>query len=282
MELNATHTALIDPITLQQLIQKNAPSLLIIDLCSPENYQQGHIPGAIHVPPSALSCGIKPAPGKLPSHEQLTALFESIGLTPSSHVVVYDDAGSSWAGRMIWTLDIIGHTQCQLLNGGRAAWLSEGLDLTSQTPSVKTSQLDLTLNPECIAEIEYIQKNLENPNMAIWDARSKDEYNGTKILAQRGGHIPGATHLEWTDLTDGEGKLLGIKTLKDRLHDAGLTDDKEIITHCQTHRRSGLTYFVAKKLLNYKNIKAYPGSWSEWGNSTTTPIENETFKKTNT
>ncbi|MBT3897162.1 MAG: sulfurtransferase, partial [Gammaproteobacteria bacterium] len=47
--------------------------------------------------------------------------------------------------------------------------------------------------------------------------------------------------------------------------------DKKIITHCQTHHRSGLTYLIGKSL-GY-DIKAYPGSWSEWGNHPDTPVE---------
>lgn len=279
MEHASTHSALIDTATLQQFIQNNQPQLLIIDLCSADNYQQGHIPGAVHILPSQLSCGEKPAPGKLPSIQQLQQLFEAIGLTPTSHVVVYDDAGGSWAGRMIWTLDLIGHSRSQLLNGGRKAWIETGLKLSTEIPIIEASQLDITLDQQLIADIEEIQQSLQQPDFAIWDARSKDEYDGSKILAQRGGHIPGATHMEWTDLTDENGKILDVEILQNMLNEAGLRSDKRIVTHCQTHRRSGLTYFVAKKLLHYKRIKAYPGSWSEWGNSNNTPIESETFKQ---
>ena len=56
------------------------------------------------------------------------------------------------------------------------------------------------------------------------------------------------------------------------LNALGLTQDKEIVTHCQTHHRSGYTYLLAK-ILGYTTVKAYPGSWSEWGNDLNTPIE---------
>ena len=260
------------------------PELLIIDLSSAESYAQGHIEGAVHISPSKINCGIKPATGKLPPLADLQSLFESIGLTNDKHVVVYDDAGGSWAGRMIWTLELIGHSSASLLDGGIAAWRSAGLPTlqktspaSQETAALQSSNLSLSLslNTELIADMGEILQNLDNPDYAIWDVRTPEEYNGTKVLALRGGHIPGAINLEWNSLTDASNNTC-IRPLEDiqaELNAAGLTQDKTIITHCQTHRRSGLTWFVANKLLGYKAIKAYPGSWSEWGSHSETPIE---------
>lgn len=267
-----TLPALIDASTLQRHI--NDPKLLIIDLCGSESYAEGHIPGAVHVPPTQLSSGQKPAPGQLPAQETLQHLFESIGLAPDRHVVVYDDAGGSWAGRMIWTLDIIGHKKSSLLDGGLAAWQNAGLPVSTETPAVTPSRLQLTLDSSLIADKQEILDNLDNPDYCIWDARSPEEYRGEKVQAARGGHIPGAVNLEWTELMDEQKRLLPVEQLQALLDAKGLGKNRTIATHCQTHRRSGLTWFVARKLLNYPAIKAYPGSWSEWGNSEDVPIEN--------
>ena len=56
------------------------------------------------------------------------------------------------------------------------------------------------------------------------------------------------------------------------LEKLGVTADKEVITHCQTHHRSSHTYIVLKAL-GFPRIKGYPGSWSEWGNDFELPIE---------
>ncbi len=66
---------------------------------------------------------------------------------------------------------------------------------------------------------------------------------------------------------------LRIKNLEEfdtLLNSMGLTKEKEIATHCQTHHRSGFTYLVGKIL--GRNMKAYAGSWAEWGNDTSTPV----------
>ncbi|MCW8909638.1 MAG: rhodanese-like domain-containing protein, partial [Gammaproteobacteria bacterium] len=100
------------------------------------------------------------------------------------------------------------------------------------------------------------------------------EYDGSKKFAERGGHIPGAIHFEWTDGMDRQRnyRLLADDELKSKLNALGLTEDKEIIVYCQTHHRSALSYFMLKQL-GYEKVRGYPGSWSEWGNRMDTPVE---------
>lgn len=270
-----TLPVLVDTQTLNEYL-KNHPHALIVDICTAENYAQGHIPGAVNIQPSQLSTGIQPAPGSLPTPEDLKALLESIGLTPNKHVVVYDDAGGSWAGRFIWMLDVIGHKSASLLDGGITAWRADNLPVSQEVPAARTSTLStLHYNPDLIAHKEEILAQLDKHDFVVWDARAPEEYTGTKVVSERGGHIPGAINFDWVKLYDSNNhnRLLPPEHIQAQLDAAGLTRDKHITTHCQTHRRSGLTYFVATKLLGYPHVKAYPGSWAEWGNTADLPVE---------
>lgn len=263
---------LIEPDQLEPLL--NDENLLILDVSSAENYSRFHVPGAIHIPPASLVCGIQPATGKLPDIEQLNALFSSLGLNDSKHVIAYDDEGGGWAGRLIWTLDVIGHKQYSYLNGGLYSWLNEGhpaeQTINQGIPGSYNARIDRTP----IADLEDVLALLNREDVAIWDARSAEEYAGTKVVAQRGGHIPNAINLDWLELMDRERnlRLIDLEALQKRLDSLGITQDKKVITHCQTHHRSGLSY-LAMKLLGYPDIKGYHGSWSEWGNREDTPIE---------
>jgi thiosulfate/3-mercaptopyruvate sulfurtransferase len=249
-------------------------NLLILDTCNTDNYVAGHIPGAIHIAPSGLQSGEKPGVGRIPSMEALSALFSRVGLTPDKHVIAYDDEGGGWAGRLIWTLDAIGHTNYSFLDGGLNDWTAKGFALETQTLSSPSNYPVSELNTEVIAETDDIIAQLGQSDFAIWDARSTAEYTGEKSFAPKAGHIPGAAHLEWTDLMDKENnlRLLPLENIQTMLNDRGLTSDKNIVTHCQSHHRSGLTYLVAK-ILGYPSIKGYHGSWSEWGNLDHTPFE---------
>ena len=262
----------IEPAALEEALadESLAKSLLLIDLCSDERYPRNHLPGAIHVSPTELIDGTRPAVGKLPDLPRLTAIFERIGYSPDKHIVAYDDEGGGWAGRFIWTLDVLGHQHYSYLNGGIIAWAGENRQLTSDTPQPAPTSVDLNINRAVIAEKQDVLDSLQDPGTCIWDARSAEEYSGQKVVAARGGHIPGAINLDWLHLMDADNHLKLRKDLKEFVGSKGFDGSKKVITHCQTHHRSGLTY-LAGKILGL-DIIAYHGSWSEWGNDPDTPI----------
>ncbi len=250
----------------------DAPELILIDLTSQARYDQGHIRGARFVDPKRTQLGLPPAPGLLPKHSALESLFGELGHNPDAVYVVYDDEGGGWAGRFIWLLDVIGHTRYHYLNGGVLAWEADGLALDTQIPSPHNASVALTLHSAPTATREYLQSRLGAADLAIWDARGPLEFSGEKVLSAKGGHIPGATHFEWTAGMDSTRSLRIRSDIAQVLAERGITPDKEIITHCQTHHRSGFTYLVAKAL-GYPRVKGYAGSWGEWGNHADTPVE---------
>ncbi len=268
--MQSTLPILIEPEQLEAHL--NDSKLLILDVGSEQEYELNHIPGAVYVSPRELICGIPPATGRLPSQQQLNDLFSRLGITPETHVVCYDNEGGGWAGRMIWTLDAIGHANYSCLNGGIHSWKAEGKPLETTANKPLSTKANVTINPALIVEAEDIMQRLGDADFAVWDARSPAEYKGINVFAQRGGHIPGAINCEWTILMDPSRHLRIRENAADILTDLGLTPDKDIVTHCQTHHRSGFTWLVAK-VLGYPRVRSYHGSWSEWGNRSDTPVE---------
>ncbi len=262
----------IEPTQLAALLAQPINSkLLIIDMCAEQTYLQGHIDGAIHVPPQKILAAEPPVPGKIAAVEKLNRVFSFLGLTPDTHVVVYDDEGGGWAGRMIWTLDAIGHKHYSYLNGGLHAWLASGQSVTQEIPVVTPSKVEVKLDPKVVIEIPDIIGEMDRADFVVWDARSPQEYSGERVTAQKNGHMPGAINCDWINLMDRNNSLRIRTDARDYLANLGLTADKRIITHCQSHHRSGFTYLVGKAV--GLNIRGYHGSWAEWGNHPTTPVE---------
>ena len=142
---------------------------------------------------------------------------------------------------------------------------------SNQPNSIEVNSIEEPCPNTRILADEIIQ-NLDKSDFAIWDARSPGEYSGDIIRSSRGGHIPNAINLEWTELMDRDNNLRIRQDAQQILDNLGLTKEKQIATHCQSHHRSSFTYMVAR-ILGYSEIRGYDGSWAEWGNLEYTPVE---------
>ncbi|MFY9178350.1 MAG: rhodanese-like domain-containing protein [Venatoribacter sp.] len=251
-----------------------ADNIVVLEQASLEQFQQGHIPNSLWLDFKLLQCSGNCSPGLIPEAKHLSALFGSLGINKDTHIVCSDGEGGGWAGRLIWVLDSIGHTHYSLLNGGLVAWKHANLPLSTEviTPAPSHYPIAQIKTEPTITKDDLVTK-LGDSHFVIWDARSPAEYRGKKVLAARAGHIPGAINFEWTQAMDQTRglRLKDLNELRSTLKQLGIEAGQEIVTHCQTHHRSGLTYVIGK-LLGF-NIKGYAGSWSEWGNDPHTPIQ---------
>ena len=246
---------------------------LLVQVTSRALFEQAHIPGAVLIEPGELVCGIPPASGKLPNAAQISATLSRIGYQPQKRIIAFDDEGGGWAGRLCWTLDVIGHYDWAYLDGGLHAWHAAGLPLSQgySTPA-PAEPCGITIDTDPIAEILDVMTAIEDADSVIWDVRSAEEYAGLRSGSARRGHIPGAVNLDWELLKDANRQLRLIDNLEKVIESLGLFRAEQVITHCQTHHRSGLSYLVGRLL--GLNIKAFHGSWAEWGNDPNTPITN--------
>ncbi|MDV2438223.1 rhodanese-like domain-containing protein [Acinetobacter gerneri] len=247
----------------------------IIDLSRSSVYEQLHIPHAIHLKPNVLLRQQEHATGLLPDEQGLKDLIQALNISKDHHVVVYDDEGGAWAGRLIWDLHCLGFTQTSLLNGGIHAWLGAGLPTSSnQEKSAKVENLFEIEQINSQYRILYpeLLEQVEQASVQVWDCRTVDEYTGQRLAARRGGHIPNARQFEWSTAIDRQNhlKLHPLERTKQRLEQLGFDLGQPVVVYCQSHHRSGLAYIIGR-LLNW-DIKAYDGAWSEWGNRLDSPI----------
>jgi thiosulfate/3-mercaptopyruvate sulfurtransferase len=266
---------LIEPEELERILGQE--NLLIIDLSKASTHQQAHISGAIFIDYNQLVGTNKPVFGLLPEQKILHQIMSSVGLTPETHVVAYDDEGGGKAGRLLWTLSVLGHTNYSLLNGGLAAWYNEGHPTKTTATQSTPSEYTQTIQQQNICDADYIKSVLETPNTRIIDARSLQEFDGIKKYSNRGGHIPHAIHYEWNKALQANNnwRMREKIELLDELAALDVKPDNDIIVYCHTHHRSSFS-FLMFQYLGFQNVRGYQGSWSDWGNRNDTPIENET------
>jgi thiosulfate/3-mercaptopyruvate sulfurtransferase len=248
--------------------------LRFVDMGAEATYRAGHIPGAIHLAYEAIVLAKPPAMGLLPDDDSLAAALAPLGLTSDTHVVAYDGEGSGRAARLLWTLDAVGHAHSSLLDGGLGAWQAAGGPTETDMRSVEARPLAIGRQASVIADKTYILAHLDEPGVVVLDVRTPGEFNGQDLRAARGGHIPGAVNMDWTLTMDPARApaLKPVEALHAMLASLGVTPDKEIIVHCQTHHRSSHTYVVLKSL-GFDRVRGYDGSWSDWGNDPDLPVE---------
>ena len=250
--------------------------LRIVDLSRSSVYEQLHIPHAFHLQPKYFVAQQEQANGVLPDLAGLQVLIEKLNISPQHHVVVYDDEGGAWAGRLIWNLHCLGFNRTSLINGGIHGWLGAGLPTTAEVDPVKPVadlfQIDLDTVQQHRIEYHELLQQVEQDNIQLWDCRTNEEYTGLRLAARRGGHIPNALHFEWSTALNRENhlKLHPLERTQQRLEQLGFNLQQPVVVYCQSHHRSGLAYILAR-LLNWQ-VRAYDGAWSEWGNRLDSPI----------
>ncbi len=250
--------------------------LRIVDLSRASVYDQLHIPHALHLKPKFLVRQDEQATGLLPDVDGLQELIRYLNISPEHHVVVYDDEGGAWAGRLIWNLHCLGFENTSLLNGGIHAWLAAGLPTTSEVeqfePVSALVQVDQAKIQQYRIEYTELLEKVQSSQVQLWDCRTEDEYTGLRLAARRGGHIPNALHFEWSTALNRENhlRLHPLERTQQRLEQLGFNLNEPVVVYCQSHHRSGLAYILGR-LLGW-NIQAYDGAWSEWGNRLDSPI----------
>jgi thiosulfate/3-mercaptopyruvate sulfurtransferase len=252
-----------------------------VDYDPTASYNLGHIPGAVLF--DWKRDINNPLERDILTKKQLEDLLSRSGLTKNKILVLYGDMNNWFAAFAFWILKYHGvEKQVALMNGGRAKWLAEGREVTTEIPSYSRTSFKVKSGNENVrAYLNYVIKSLNKPKKVFLDVRSPSEFTG-EITAppeypnehvQRGGHIPGAVNIPWSEAINENGTFKPAEELDTLYQSRGVTPDKEVLTYCGIGERASFTWFVLKYLLGYPNVKNYDGSWAEWGNIVRNPIE---------
>ena len=241
------------------------PALVILHVAEDKSdYAQAHIPGARFVAYGSVSvAGADDLGAELPPPAALKELFENLGVSDTSRVVIYGHP--VLASRLFFTLDVAGHSHVALLDGGLRAWQGDGGEVArGEERSPVRGTFTPRVTAERVATADWIRR--QGGAIALVDVRPDPEFTGSDGGmggAHVPGHIEGAAQLTWNALVAPDGRFLPAEQLRAKLAAAGAVAGKPVVPYCMIGMRASVVYFVARHL--GLDARLYDGSIVDWG-----------------
>ncbi len=256
----------------------SSENLVLLHVGNRAEYDATHIPGARYISLSMI--GVRDENGlflQMPPVAQLDSVFESLGVSDDSRIVVY--FGKDWAtptARVFLTLDYLGlGSRASILDGGMPAWTAEGRPVTAEIPTPKRGALTPQPRQDVVAHADWLAANLEKTSVAVIDARTSNFYSGARggHGMPRAGHIAGAQSIPFPTVLDDETlKFKNVDTLREMFRAAGAEPGDTVVTYCHIGQQASLVYLTARSL-GYA-ARMYDGSFQEWSNREDLPVVN--------
>ncbi len=271
---------LVDTNWVNQHLNDATTRIVEVDYDPTANYNLGHIPGAVLL--DWRKDMNDPVARDIVSRQQLEEILGKVGVSNNQTLVLYGDFNNWFAAFVYWIMKYYGIEKTVLMNGGRKKWIAEDKEVTKDIPTYPPTTFKAGGQVEALrVYLDDVRKSLKRSDIVLVDVRSPAEFTGEITAppeypnehAQRGGHIPGAVNIPWSQAVKEDGTFKAPDELERLYQSKGVTPDKSIITYCRIGERSSFTWFVLKYLLGYQNVRNYDGSWTEWGNMIRNPIQ---------
>ncbi|MDH5761773.1 MAG: rhodanese-like domain-containing protein [Nitrospinota bacterium] len=267
-------------ITVKNLQNLPGSQVVLIDARSSWKFLAGHIPGAINLNDwEEFTIRAGGIPGQINRDKDFIAhKLRVLGADYQKAIVIYGDPEDKWRtdGRFFWMFEFYGFKRVALLKGGLQEWEKTGMSVergfgNDPKPALLKAS-DIKFNEDILADQNWILRRLKSDDIVVIDNREQHEYDGaTPYGSSRGGHIPGAIHIDWREFFEANGNLKPIKSMDSILSSKGIRPNQEIVVYCTGGVRSAMAFFVFR-YLGFK-VRNYDGSWWDWSHNPKLPIE---------
>jgi thiosulfate/3-mercaptopyruvate sulfurtransferase len=251
-------------------------------------FEAGHIAGSAHAFSHDMQYldDVQKCGGLPMCQSNAEAFLGAHGIGNDTRVIIYEDGKGVNESGMLFFLNLYGHHNAQMLEGGTVDWAG-GLETGAGTaPAAKS--FGATVDYSMIATMADVQAGINDDSVVILDARHDiGEYTGQNLKdgmknarehigVASGGHIPSAIFSPWSKYAGNKSGESGkpifrsvesIQKSINRLAKKGYSADSAVITYCHVGLGRGSFQYYGMKAAGHSNVRLYVGSFSEWGNS---------------
>ena len=250
----------------------NDPNVVVLHLAGiRRDYTTGHIPSARFLWFNDVAPSNPDLNTELPSVAQLQSLFESLGVSDNSRIVIYGQTISPLVARVFMTLDYLGASdRAAVLDGGFTAWKADGRAVSTEVPKIVRGKFTPHVRSDAVVNADFVKANMDKPGIKILDARTPNFYTGEGGGGPRPGHVQSAQNIPFNTLTDSAGKMKDRSTISGLFTAAGVQPTDRVVTYCHVGQQASLLFLAAK----YVGLKPslYDGSFEDWSSRDDTPI----------
>ena len=242
-------------------------------------YRQGHIANARYAHlNNDLSSAATDQTGRhpLPDFALLAKKLGHWGVGNQSQIIVYDDAGGAFAGRLWWLLRCMGHERVAVLDGGIKHWQRQGYPVTTRLPEIKPAPFRAYLDKNRWLNAAQVRDGLAAKAIKLIDARTPERYRGEQEpIDPVAGHVPGALNRPFQLNLNGKGLFLSAEDLRRQFEQllSGTAADRTVhmcgsgVTACHN--------LLAMEHAGLTDSKLYAGSWSDWIRNKNRPVAHD-------
>lgn len=262
-ELGASDLRIVDATKLAADLGRNAR----------EEYEAGHIPGAVFMDLDELVDSSSDVENMAPPPEKFASRMQSLGLGDGSRIVLYDDSPWHTAARAWWLLTLFGAHDVAILDGGIAKWRAEGRPLDMGKHQLRHRHFTVWKDNKLVRTKEQMIANLESKAEEVVDARPAKRFTGEERDPRAGiapGHIPGSKNVPAGNMFNEDGTYKPEDRIAVTFEEAGVDLSKPMVTTCGSGITACVLAFAAHRI-GKRDWAVYDGSWADWGSDPATP-----------
>ncbi|KAF9042086.1 Rhodanese-like domain-containing protein [Panaeolus papilionaceus] len=236
----------------------------------------------------------------MPDSQTFAHACEQFGLSPNTHVILYDAHGVFSSPRALFMFRSFGHDNSSIINGGLPQWVEDGLPIESGAATGDVQRGNYPppkFNDQAIRSYEQIVSNSKCDLAAqattelVLDARPGGRFKGIDPEPRpnlSSGHMPNSFSLPFNLFLEKhknkEGQeystFLHPDKVKKALEDAVgtaeaskiISGERPVVTSCGSGMTAGVLW-LGLKLLGVKQIGLYDESWTGYAMRPSSKIE---------